>query len=253
MMVRVEKPSLPCLEQVMDRPERFPRTMLDICQQDDIDILVGVVTNHCAHASIVALFLREHDFTSTINSELYPISVHLLPVILHMVEHLGSEEGCRRLGREQGACFHLPEKPVQIAGGSVCTAIGRSDGWKSIDIFLPGHNSPMLITEWIAPLGDILIYVVHAEEIRVEHSSGCENMPAYIVPIGQTACLFDEQAQQHIAAITVATSLARLEIGGLVRKLREKVSGLGDRIVGSSLPNIRVILPALFFSIIRDT
>src|SRR5260370_17321554 len=107
MMVRDEKLCLPCLEQVMDRPERFPRTMLDICQQDDIDILVGVVTNHCAHASIVALFLREHDFTSTINSELYPISVHLLPVILHMVDHLASEEGCRRLRQQQAASLHL--------------------------------------------------------------------------------------------------------------------------------------------------
>src|SRR5712691_5149518 len=170
----------------MDRPDRFPRTILDICQEDDIDILVWVVTNHIAHASVVALFLREHDVSGPINSEFYPISVHLLPVILHMVKYLGSEEGCRRLGREQGACFHLTEKPVQIAGGSVCTAIGRSDRWVSIDIFLPGDNSPMLITEWIASLGDILIYVVHAEEIRVEHSSGCEDIPAYIVPIGQT-------------------------------------------------------------------
>src|SRR5260370_23486265 len=236
----------------MDRPDRFPRTILDICQEDDIDILVWVVTNHIAQASVVAVFLRKNDVSGPINSEFYPISVHLLPVILHMVEHLGSEEGCRRLGREQGACFHLPEKPVQIAGGSVCTAIGRSDGWKSIDIFLPGHNSPMLITEWIAPLGDILIYVVHAEEIRVEHSSRGEDLLAHVVPKGQTACLFDEQAQQHIAAITVATSLARREIGGLVRKLGEKVSGLGDRIVGSGLPDIRVPLPALFFSIIRD-
>jgi hypothetical protein len=92
----------------MNPPKRFPRTMLDICQDDDSDILIGVVTNHRAHASIVALFLREHDFTSTSNSELYPIAVHQLPVILHMVEHLGSEEGCRRLRREQAACLHLP-------------------------------------------------------------------------------------------------------------------------------------------------
>ncbi len=86
----------------MDRPDRFPRTILDICQEDDIDILVWVVTNHIAHASVVALFLCEHDVSGPINSEFYPISVHLLPVILHMVEYLGSEEGCRRLGREQG-------------------------------------------------------------------------------------------------------------------------------------------------------
>src|SRR5260370_8550177 len=114
MMVRDEKLCLPCLEQVMDRPERFPRAMLDICQQDDIDILVGVVTNHCAHASIVALFLREHDFTGTINSELYPMSVHLLPVILHIVEHLGTKEGSRRLPKGQAARLHLPHTPSQL-------------------------------------------------------------------------------------------------------------------------------------------
>src|SRR5260370_17762314 len=174
----------------MDRPDRFPRTILDICEEDDIDILVWVVTNHIAHASVVALFLCEHDVSGSINSELYPISVHLLPVILHMVEYLGSEEGCRRLGREQDSCFHLPKKPVQIAGGSVCTAIGRPDGWKSIDIFLPGDKSPMLITERIAPLGDILIDVVHAEEIGMEHFSGGQDMPTYIVPIIQTSFLF---------------------------------------------------------------
>src|SRR6266566_572684 len=168
----------------MDRPDRFPRTILDICEEDDIDILVWVVTNHIAHASVVALFLCEQDFPGTINSELYPISVHLLPVILHMVEHLGSEEGCRRLRREQASCFHLPQKPVQIAGSHVCTAIGRSDGWISIDIFLPGDNGSMLISERIATLGDIVIDVVHAEEIRVEHASRCEDLLAHVVPIG---------------------------------------------------------------------
>ncbi len=217
----------------MDRLDRFPHTFLDICQQDDIDILVGVVTNHRARTSVHTLFLCEQDIPSIINSEAYPISVPpifipLIPGFLPTVEYLGSEEGCRRLGREQGACFHPAEKSVQIAGGSVCTAIGRSDGWVRIDIFLPGDNTPMLITERIAPLGDILIDVVHAEEIRVEHASRGEDMLTHVVPIGQTACLFDEQAQQHIAAITVAASLARREIGGLVRKLREKVSGLDE-------------------------
>jgi hypothetical protein len=224
----------------MDRPDRFPRTILDICEQDDIDILVGVVTNHIAHASVVALFLCKQDVSGPINSELYPISVHLLPVILHMVEYLGREEGCRRLRREQAACFHLSQKPVQIAGGSVCTAIGRSDGWKSIDIFLPGDNGTMLITERIATLGDILIDFVHAEEIRVEHASRGEDLLAHIVPIGQTAGLFDEQAQQHIAAITVAASLTRRKIGGLVRKLGEKVSGQGDQRIKIIQKNYRL-------------
>src|SRR6266566_2595735 len=163
----------------MDRPDRFPRTILDICEEDDIDILVWVVTNHIAHASVVALFLCEHDISGPINGELYPISVHLFPVILHMVEYLGSEEGCRRLGREQGTCFHLPQKPVQIAGSSVCTAIGRPDWWVRIDIFLPGDNGTMLITQRIAPLGDIVIDLVHAQEIRVEHSSRGEDLLAH--------------------------------------------------------------------------
>jgi hypothetical protein len=112
----------------MDRPERFPRTILDICEKDDIDIPVGVVTNHRAHASVVALFLREQDVPSSINCELYPISEHMLPVILHMMEYLGRKEGCCQLRREQSTRFHLPEKPVQIAGSHVGTAIGRPDG-----------------------------------------------------------------------------------------------------------------------------
>jgi hypothetical protein len=44
-----------CLEQAMDRPERFPHTLLDICEEDDVDILVRVMTNHRAHASVDAL------------------------------------------------------------------------------------------------------------------------------------------------------------------------------------------------------
>ncbi|MFL5691184.1 MAG: hypothetical protein ACJ795_05205 [Ktedonobacteraceae bacterium] len=54
----------------MNRADGFPRTMLDICDEDDIDILVGVVTKHRAHAGVVALFLRENDvpIPSTANS-----------------------------------------------------------------------------------------------------------------------------------------------------------------------------------------
>lgn len=48
---------LPCLEQAMDCPEWFPRTLLEICEEDDIEILLGVVTNHHAHASVDTLFL----------------------------------------------------------------------------------------------------------------------------------------------------------------------------------------------------
>ena len=54
----------------MDRADGFPRTVLDICQEDDIDILVGVVTKHRAHAGVVALFLCEHGLS--IIGFLYP-------------------------------------------------------------------------------------------------------------------------------------------------------------------------------------
>src|SRR6266566_2185770 len=244
-------------EQAMDRLDRFPHTILDICEED-VDILVGVVTNHRARTSVHTLFLCEQDFPGIINSEadpisVPPISVPLIPGFLPTVEYLGSEEGCCRLRREQAASFHLTEKSVQISGSSVCTAIGRPDGWVRIDIFLPGNNGTMLITQRMTSLGNILIDFVHAEEIRVEHVSRGEDLLTHIVPIGQTAGLFDEQAQQHIAAITVAASLARREIRGLVRKLGEKISGLDDRVVGSGLPDIRVHLPALFLNIIRDT
>src|SRR6266496_3880477 len=104
-------------EQAMDRLDRFPHTILDICEEDDIDILVGVVTNHRARTSVHTLFLCEQDFPGIINSETYrvsvpPISVHLIPGFVPALEYLGSEEGCRRMGREQGACFHLAQKPV---------------------------------------------------------------------------------------------------------------------------------------------
>ena len=43
-----------CIEQAMDRPEGFPRAILNICEEDDIDILVGVVTDHRTYACVVA-------------------------------------------------------------------------------------------------------------------------------------------------------------------------------------------------------
>ena len=70
----------------------------------------------------------------------------------------------------------------------------RPDGWKSIDIFLPADKSTMLITQRITSLGDIVIRQVQAQEIRAEHFGGCEDLLTHVVPIGQTACLFDEQA-----------------------------------------------------------
>jgi hypothetical protein len=51
---------------------------------------------------------------------------------------------------------------------------------KSIDIFLPGDNNTMLITERITPLGDIVIRQVQAEEIAMEHFGGCEDMLRYL-------------------------------------------------------------------------
>jgi hypothetical protein len=77
-------------------------------------------------------------------------------------------------------------------------------------------------------------------------------MLAHVVPIGQTAELLDEQTQQDIAAVAVAASLAGREIRCLVRELREKVGGLGNRIVGKGPEEIGVILPVLFLSVIRD-
>src|SRR5438270_7318933 len=116
--------NLICLEQAMDSFDRFPRTIYDICEKDDVDILFRVVTNYRAHTCIMALFLREYDFPCIINTKLYPISEHMLPVILHMVEHLGSEEGCCQLWRKQSTRFHHTKKPIQIAGSNMRTSIG---------------------------------------------------------------------------------------------------------------------------------
>ena len=41
--------------------------------------------------------MLDQDFPGPINSEAHPISVHLLPVILCMMEHLGSEKCCRSI------------------------------------------------------------------------------------------------------------------------------------------------------------
>jgi hypothetical protein len=66
------------------------------------------------------------------------------------------------------------------------------------------------------------------------------------------ADLLDEQTQQDIAAVTVSTSLVGREIRWLVRELREKVGGLGNRIVGNGLEEIGVILPVLLLGVIRN-
>jgi hypothetical protein len=44
----------------MDGRERFLLVPLDIGEEDDVDILVGVATEHCAHAGVDAFLLREH-------------------------------------------------------------------------------------------------------------------------------------------------------------------------------------------------
>ena len=81
----------------MDSFDRFPRTIDDICEKDDVDILLGIVTNDPAHTCVMTLFLCEYDVSYFINSELYPISEHMLPVFLHMVQHLGSKKCCCQL------------------------------------------------------------------------------------------------------------------------------------------------------------
>jgi hypothetical protein len=43
----------------MDGRERFLLVPLDIGEEDDVDILVGVATNHRAHAGVDAFLLRE--------------------------------------------------------------------------------------------------------------------------------------------------------------------------------------------------
>ena len=68
-------------ELTMDGRERFFLVPLDIGEEDDVDILVGVATNHRAHAGVDTFLLREHDVPDAINSEPQPMSVHLVPVI----------------------------------------------------------------------------------------------------------------------------------------------------------------------------
>src|SRR5690242_335662 len=72
-------------EQTMDRFDGCPRTIHDICQNNDIDILLGVVADDRTHPGVVALFLGEYNVACLIHSELYPIAEHMLPFFLHMM------------------------------------------------------------------------------------------------------------------------------------------------------------------------
>jgi hypothetical protein len=71
----------------MDGRERFLLVPLDIGEEDDVDILVGVATKHHAHAGVDAFLLREHDVPGAINSEPQhdPGCSCLCPTIPHYV------------------------------------------------------------------------------------------------------------------------------------------------------------------------
>src|SRR5579872_6090970 len=102
---------------------RFPRPINDICQNNDIYIQLGIVPNHRTHTSVMSFFLHEYNVPHSINTKLYPISIHMLPVIVHMMKHLRGKESRRHLSREQGTCFHLTEEPIQITGSHMRASI----------------------------------------------------------------------------------------------------------------------------------
>ena len=54
--------------------------------------MLGIVMNYRSYASLITHFLREYNVSCFINTELYPISEHMLQVILHMVERLKSKD-----------------------------------------------------------------------------------------------------------------------------------------------------------------
>ena len=88
-------------ELAMDGRERFLLVPLDIGEEDDVDILVGVATNHRAHAGVDAFLLREHDVPGAINSEPQPMPIHLVPVIYRVVGYealFGSSSAVQPLG-----------------------------------------------------------------------------------------------------------------------------------------------------------
>jgi hypothetical protein len=61
--------------------DRFLCTIYDICKYANIHIMLGLVTNYRAYASVMTLFLREYNVSCFINTELYPISEQMLQVI----------------------------------------------------------------------------------------------------------------------------------------------------------------------------
>lgn len=57
----------------MDGRERFLLVPLNIGEEDDVDISVGVATKHRAPVGVDAFLLREHDVPGAINSEPQPM------------------------------------------------------------------------------------------------------------------------------------------------------------------------------------
>src|SRR6266536_25024 len=153
----------------------------------------------------------------------------------------------------QSSCPWWSTWGVRSTWGAKNAAVGRPDGRVGVDVLLPAHNGPGLVVDQVGALGDVVIGQVHAEEAGAEHPGGCEDVLAHVVPVGQAARLFDEQAQQHIAAVAVATPLAGRKIWRLVGELREEVGGLGDRVVGPGLPDVCVIFAAHFVGVVGDT
>jgi len=112
----------------MDGRERFLLVPLDIGEEDDVDILVGVATKHRAHAGVDAFLLREHNVPDAINSEPQPMPIHLVPGIHPVVDHLGSKERARRLRREQAPCLGFPQKPVRSPAVTYAPPSGQPMG-----------------------------------------------------------------------------------------------------------------------------
>src|SRR5258708_38685721 len=110
---------LPGQQEMMDWLEWIPYSLLHICQQHDIDILLGIVPNHRAHSSVDSPFLREQDVPALAHRELQPIAIHLPPLLADMVKHLRSKECLHGWSREQVTCLQLAQKPVQVARGDV--------------------------------------------------------------------------------------------------------------------------------------
>src|SRR5215211_5461566 len=97
--------------------------------------------------------------------------------------------------------------------------IRRSDRWEGVNVLLPDHKGACCITNGITSFGDVLVNAVQSKEIGGGHPHFSEDVGADVIAVGHPTHRLDHETQEDIAAIAVAASFSRREVGRLVHAL----------------------------------